>query len=92
MYEEVESDTSDQYTGIPFNDEKQSDQKLLDFKTEFELFNENPSPKMKATQNEVRSFKKLKQIHLSSMIKSSLQKILSLIIQYLQKNHLTHQK
>ena len=43
MYEEVEFDTSDHYTEIRCNDEEQSDRQLLDFKTKFHLFNENPS-------------------------------------------------
>ena len=45
VYEEpeVEYDTCNHYTEIRFNDEEQSDKELLDFKTELELFNENPS-------------------------------------------------
>ena len=47
LYEEIEFDTSDHYIEIQFDNEEETNDELLDFKTELELFNKNFLPQHK---------------------------------------------
>ena len=69
VYEEFESDTSNYYTEIVFDDEEKIDEELLYLKTEFELFNENCSLQTDNVQKKTKVSQKVKHIPLLNMIR-----------------------
>ena len=48
VFKEDESDTFNHYTEICFENEKETDEQQLDFKTKFILFNDKPPLRQKA--------------------------------------------
>ena len=48
VFKEDESDIFDHYTEICFDNEKETDEQQLDFKTKFKLFNGKPTLRQKA--------------------------------------------